>query len=83
MVLVGAKTKNRATLMNCVPNKSADLQVSRKIPNFLVSNFVPRKSCNNIQLGSVISDDKHFTMATLRRPKVTTNVYIIYDIQRQ
>ena len=82
MVLVGAKAKNQATLMNCVPNKSVDSQVSRKIPNFSVSNFVPRKSCNNIQLGPVISDDKQFTMATLRRPKVIITAFTVYVIQR-
>ena len=70
MVLIGAKVKNQSNVPNRISKNPADSQSTRKIPTFSITPFVPVRSNTNSCIGPGLKEDRQFTMATLKRPKV-------------
>ena len=70
MVLIGAKTMNQCRIPIRMSNNPTDIQSTRMVPNFSITTFVPVKSNISSYIGPALKEDKQFTMATLKRPKV-------------
>lgn len=70
MVLIGPKPRNQRTIPIRMSNNPTDFQSTRKIPSFSITSFVPVKANISSYIGPALKEDKQFTMATLKRPKV-------------
>ena len=70
MVLIGAKPNPQSTPSICKLDKSNHFRSATAIPTFSIKSFVPVRLSSASIFDPTLTEDRGFTMATLKRPKV-------------